>query len=108
MRNPRDEKKGNNWIGLAVMLLVTAPQFFIPVGIFAGIVYLAVKLVKSNQNSVVSKKTTYTKQQSAFDDCPKPLFCFHKDKGEHHVVRGREIDPWDRPDIDISKYQRKE
>ena len=41
------------------------------------------------------------------DDCPKKLFCFHKDKGEHHIRKDREIDPWDRPDIDISKYQRK-
>jgi hypothetical protein len=33
-------------------------------------------------------------------------FCRHTDKSEHHVRRGKEIDPWDRPDIDISKYQR--
>lgn len=45
---------------------------------------------------------------AAFDDCPSsPLFCFHKDKGEHHLRKGKEIDPWDRPDIDISKYQRR-
>ena len=40
------------------------------------------------------------------DECPRPI-CFHSDKGEHHVRSGREIDPWDRPDIDIRKYQRK-
>ena len=34
------------------------------------------------------------------DNCPKPI-CFHKDKGEHNVRKGKEIDPWDRPDIDI-------
>lgn len=30
-----------------------------------------------------------------------------RDRGEGHVRRGKEIDPWDRPDIDINKYQRK-
>ena len=45
--------------------------------------------------------------EPAFDSRPKTI-CFHKDKGEHHVRKGREIDPWDRPDIDISKYQRKQ
>jgi len=55
-------------------------------------------------------------QSQPLDDCPRPI-CFHKDKGMHHVRRGRgqdpwdlpnrEIDPWDRPDIDIRKYQRR-
>lgn len=40
------------------------------------------------------------------NDCPSAV-CFHKDKGEHHVKHGKEIDPWDRPDTDISKYQHK-
>ena len=40
------------------------------------------------------------------EDCPKPV-CFHRDRGEHHVRKGREIDPWDRPDIDPRKYRRK-
>lgn len=48
-----------------------------------------------------------TGNHASFDDCPKPV-CFHRDKGEHHVRKGREMDPWDRPDIDISKYQRKQ
>ena len=53
------------------------------------------------------KNHSDTSKEPAFDSCPK-TFCFHKDKGEHHVRKGREIDPWDRPDIDISKYQRKQ
>lgn len=105
-KHKRNDKKSSNWIGLAVVLLLTAPEFVIPIGIFAGIIYLVVKLAKSSQGSPKSQKTTYTREPEALDDCPKPLFCFHKDKGEHHVARGKEIDPWDRPDIDISKYQR--
>ena len=53
------------------------------------------------------KNQSGTSEEPAFDSCPK-TFCFHRDKGEHHVRKGREIDPWDRPDIDISKYQRKQ
>ena len=48
-----------------------------------------------------------TKRPTPANDCPKPI-CFPDDKAVHHVRRGKEIDPWDRPDIDISKYQRKE
>lgn len=105
-RQNRNDKKSNNWIGLAVVLLLAAPEIVIPVGIFAGIGYLVYSIAKNGHVTTHNKKTTYVKKQSSFDDCPKPLFCFHKDKGEHHVARGKEIDPWDRPDIDISKYQR--
>ena len=45
-------------------------------------------------------------REKSLDDCPKPV-CFHSDRGEHHLRKGREIDPWDRPDIDIRKYQRR-
>ncbi len=103
----REQQKKPNLAGLVLLLLVMAPHLVIPMAIFAGIVYLAIRLVKNQQNSQPAK-STQAKKQSAMDDCPKKLFCFHKDKGEHHLARGREIDPWDRPDIDIRKYQRKE
>ena len=98
MRN-RDDNKKPNWGSLILLLLLFAPQIAIPI----IVIYVIVKLVKEN-TPAASGKTTYTKKM---EDCPKKLFCFHKDKGEHHVARGREIDPWDRPDIDISKYPRK-
>lgn len=106
MRN-RERQKKPNWLSLAVVMLLVAPQVTIPIGICAGIGYLVFKQLKDNA-SRPSAKTTYTRKQASFDDCPKKLFCFHKDKGEHHVARGREIDPWDRPDIDIRKYQRRQ
>lgn len=106
MRN-REQQKKPNWLSLAVVMLLVAPQVAIPIGICVGIGYLVFKQLKDNA-SRPSAKTTYTRKQASFDDCPKKLFCFHKDKGEHHVARGREIDPWDRPDIDIRKYQRRQ
>jgi tryptophan-rich sensory protein len=63
--------------------------------------YFGIRLNKKGNHTSKQKS-----QQIPFDDYPKPV-CFHKDKGEHHVRKGKEIDPWDRPDIDISKYQRK-
>jgi len=103
----REKKKQPNWLGFAVVALLIAPEIVIPVGICAGIGYLIYMIIKNNGVSISGQKTTYVKKQAPPDDCPKKLFCFHKDKGEHHVARGKEIDPWDRPDIDISKYQRK-
>ena len=103
----RERQKKPNWVGLVVMLLLIAPEVMIPIGVCAGIGYLIFTLVKRQNGRTPSAQTTYTRKRASFDDCPKKLFCFHKDKGEHHVARGREIDPWDRPDIDISKYQRK-
>lgn len=104
----QEQKKQPNWLSLAVVFLLVAPEITIPVAICAGVGYLVYWLIKYGHINTTGKKTDYPKKQSSFDDCPKPLFCFHKDKGEHHVVRGKEIDPWDRPDIDIRKYQRKE
>ena len=103
----RERQKQPNWLSLAVVLLLVAPEIILPIGICAGVGYLFIYLVKIKHAESVNTKTTYTRKQTALDDCPKKLFCFHKDKGEHHVARGKEIDPWDRPDIDISKYQRK-
>ena len=103
--------KNNRWIGLVIFLLIANPGFFIPLGIFGGIIYLVYKNVSASQQGETSfsapKAIESSTRQQAFDDCPQSLFCFHKDKGEHHVARGREVDPWNRPDIDISKYQRK-
>ena len=104
MRN-REQQKKPNWLTLAIILLILIPDVVIPVAICGGIGYLFFTLAKNGKFPTAGKKTA--KAKPAFDDCPKSLFCFHKDKGEHHVVRGKEIDPWDRPDIDISKYQRK-
>lgn len=98
-------------IGLAIVLLITAPEVVIPVGIFAGICYLVIRAMKNGQNpprTPAQRPAVEIPARAEHDRCPRTLFCFHKDKGEHHVVRGREIDPWDRPDIDISKYQRKQ
>lgn len=104
----REKKKQPNWVGLAIVLLLTAPEIAIPVAICGGIGYVVYAMVKSGKISAPSKKITYTRKPSDLDDCSKPLFCFHRDKGEHHVSRGKEIDPWDRPDIDISKYQKRQ
>lgn len=100
----REQNKKNGWIGPVVVLMLTAPGLMIPLAVFGGIVWMVIKLVLNSQQGTPAQKQP---RQEKFDDCPQPLFCFHKDKGEHHVRRGREMDPWDRPDIDISKYQRK-
>lgn len=99
-RNPNRKSSPGSLIGLAIVLMVSEPVLFIPLVIFAGLIWLATKGVSKLQQGPSRSR------QEKFDDCPQPLFCFHKDKGEHHVKRGKEIDPWDRPDIDISKYQR--
>ena len=103
----REREKKPNWAGLVVFLILFAPQLFVPLAVLGGMGYLFYLGVKSGKQYSASRKSTDITKTSKPDDCPKPLFCFHKDKGEHHVRRGREMDPWDRPDIDISKYQRK-
>ena len=105
----RERSKQPNWFGLVLVLLIVAPEITVPIGILAGIGYVVYQLVKAKASHTGSqKKITYTRKAEALDDCLKQLFCFHKDKAEHHLSRGKEIDPWDRPDIDIRKYQRKE
>lgn len=91
----------SKFIGPAVVLLISAPEIFLPLLVLGGIGYLGYRIAVSAGKNTADRNTT-----AKFDDCPQPLFCFHKDKGEHHVQKGKEIDPWDRPDIDISKYQR--
>ncbi len=99
-RNQNSSKKSSSKsiIGVAVALWLLNPVLFILAGMGYG-VYLLIRQV--------SKTPTSVRRQQSFDDCPTGLFCFHRDKGEHHVRKGREIDPWDRPDIDISRYQRR-
>ncbi|MBE6921663.1 MAG: hypothetical protein E7465_00580 [Ruminococcaceae bacterium] len=108
-----DDKKprsGSKWIGLLIFLMFANPALFIPLAVIGGTVYLVSRNLKtggkSSSGTYRQPPVRYTTRQEKFDECPQPLFCRHKDKGEHHVRRGREIDPWDRPDIDISKYQR--
>lgn len=106
-------KKNNNssakWIPVVIFLLFTNPVLILPVAVFGGIFWLAYQVVKKQQSGSPKSvsSTRYTTRQKNFDECPQSLFCRHKDKAIHHVRRGKEIDPWDRPDIDISKYQRK-
>ena len=110
--NNRDRKKKFNpgaLIIIAVVLLASEPEFFaglLTIAIFLGIIaspFIIIHLIKKNNGRTPAAR----RQQETFDECPKP-FCFHKDKGEHHVRKGKEIDPWDRPDIDIRKYQRRQ
>ena len=128
MSDPK-KKKSSSWIPLIIFLLFTNPVLIIPVAVFGGIFWLAYQGVKKQQGSApssttrtytrttnggsttstrtVTRTTTrYTTRQDSFDECSQPFFCRHKDKAVHHVRRGKEVDPWDRPDIDISKYQR--
>lgn len=101
----RKENNKGKWIGAAVVLLLTAPQL-IPFAIIGGAIWLVVKSAGKKQGAPKASATRYTTRQESFDECPQSIFCRHKDKAVHHVRRGKEIDPWDRPDIDISKYQR--
>ena len=104
-------------IGLILVLALAETEFFsivltialvlAPVGILLFL-YLRQKKHRESHQSAL-ENTTYTtcSREKAFDEQSRKLFCFHDDKAIHHVARGKEIDPWDRPDIDISKYQRK-
>ena len=102
-RNPnRKEDSKSAWVGLAISLMLMVPPL-IPVAILVGIFWLIAKVVNKPRSA---SKTRYSTRRSSYDECNQSLFCRHKDKSEHHVRRGKEIDPWDRPDIDIRKYQR--
>ena len=102
IQTPKKPDSGK-YLGLFLVLLLTAPQLVIPIAIIAALVIT----VKKTLEQQTARQDSTISQAKPVDDCPKKLFCFHKDKGEHHIRKGREIDPWDRPDIDISKYQRK-
>jgi len=105
-------------IGLVVIALFAMPELFAGLLVTALILspvviplvfYFRRKKHKAEHQSAL-EDTTYTScpREQAFDEKRQKLFCRHEDKAIHHVGRGKEIDPWDRPDIDISKYQRKE
>ena len=109
--NKKNNSSLTKWIPIVIFLLFTNPVLILPVAVFGGIFWLAYQVVKKQQGSTTTSSTRtstrYTTRQDSFDECPQSIFCRHKDKAIHHVRRGKEIDPWDRPDIDISKYQRK-
>ncbi len=99
------EKKNPKTIVYVILALLFLTDWVIfPLVLFGGLGYLLFRLMKSSQSP--RKPQTRQDPQPAFDECPTGWFCFHRDKGEHHVRRGRDMDPWDRPDIDIRKYQR--
>ncbi len=104
----RERNKRSNPKATIISLLI-AVLFLLPAEVVAWLIVLAIftaPIMLVIWLILRGKKTGRKKVPETFDDCPKP-FCFHKDKGEHHVKKGKEIDPWDRPDIDISKYQRR-
>lgn len=105
-RNPnRKEDSKSAWVGVMISLMLVVPPL-IPVAILVGIIWLAAKAVNKPRSASKTSSTRYSTRRDSFDECPQSFFCRHKDKSEHHVRRGKEIDPWDRPDIDVRKYQR--
>jgi len=124
MRHKRNKKEPNligSVISIVIMLLMLAGDLGIGllslillIAMVVGIIALPIWLIRRRKHIAGHQKqlknTTYDRcpQQKAWDEKVQDLFCFHKDKAFHHVRRGREIDPWDRPDIDIRKYQRKQ
>ena len=124
-RNRKNTNDNSKLIVLGLFLLFTMPGLIIPIAVLGLFIYVLVRVFKATNKTHASQSfpvqetnqtysakkpaQIYTAQkQEPFDDCPSSFFCFHKDKGMHHVRRGKEQDPWDRPDIDISKYQRRE
>jgi len=105
-------------IGLVLVLMMAEPEFmgtilgialaFAPLAILVFFLIRRKKHKESHQRAMENTTFNPCGQEKAFDERIQDLFCFHRDKAIHHVRRGKEIDPWDRPDIDISKYQRKE
>lgn len=114
--NDRSRKKKINpgtIIAILVLLFAASPEMLgsiiglaIIIGIFAS-PFIIIHLIRKHSGASTRTGNTPRQSRESFDECPKPI-CFHRDKGEHHVRKGREIDPWDRPDIDIRKYQRRQ
>ena len=118
----RNNRKNQNPLGavisIAVVLLLFSGELMtilgivLLVGMVVGMIALPIFLLRRRKHISGHQKqlkhTTYDScpQQKAWDEKVQDLMCFHKDKAFHHVRRGKEIDPWDRPDIDIRKYQR--
>jgi len=120
--NRKDPSPLGTIISVVVLLLMLGGD--LGLGMFVGILLLIAmvagaivlpfwlirrrKHISSHQKQMRHTSYQPCEQQKAWDERVQALFCFHKDKSVHHVRRGKEIDPWDRPDIDIRKYQRKE
>ena len=99
-------------IAIVIVALSVLPDkaaaLVVGLAVIAAFGYVGFLIVKNLPKAPRQQQNTPAKRnRDVFDDCPKP-FCFHRDKGEHHLRKGKEIDPWDRPDIDISKYQRRQ
>ena len=113
MEQRNTEKKKLNLgklIGLLVVLALAETELFaalLTIALALSPIALAIWLIRRASRQKSRTQQPPVRREPAFDECPQGFFCFHRDKGEHHVRRGKEIDPWDRPDIDISKYQRK-
>ena len=100
-RNRQQNGKTSGWGLLVFLILFFAPYTaaaLLPLIIVGSVIFTLVKPLVSGKEQP---------RRESFDECPQSIFCRHKDNGEHHLKRGKEIDPWDRPDIDISKYQRR-
>ena len=119
-RRKKEQNPLGSVISIVVMLLLFSGEALTILGIVllvamvAGSIALPIFLIRRRKHITGHQKqlrhTTYDscEQQKAWDERIQELFCFHKDKSVHQVRRGKEIDPWDRPDIDIRKYQRKQ
>ena len=118
-RNRKDQNPIGSIISILIVLLLFSGEALTILGVVllvalvAGSVALPIWLIRRRRHATSHQKqlrhTTYDRceVQRSWDEKVQSLFCFHKDRAFHHVRRGKEIDPWDRPDIDISKYQRK-
>ena len=118
-RNRKDQNPLGSIISILIVLLLFSGEALTILGVVllvalvAGSVALPIWLIRRRRHATSHQKqlrhTTYDRceVQRSWDEKVQSLFCFHKDRAFHHVRRGKEIDPWDRPDIDISKYQRK-
>lgn len=107
-RRDRDQKRSNPWGFVIVILLSLFSEIgFSVIGSALRVILLAALALAPVLLVILTVRSSRKKPSRRTEaDCPRPL-CFHRDRGEHHVRKGKEIDPWDRPDIDISKYQRR-
>ena len=116
MFDQEKKKKSHFPVGKVIAIMIVALSILrddmlvplIGLAVVGGIGYVGFLIAKALLKVPSQRRNVPAKRnRDVFDDCPKP-FCFHRDKGEHHLRKGKEFDPWDRPDIDISKYQRRQ
>lgn len=113
-QNQNQQKKSNPIIIIAIVLFFISIRLFVlfVIGVSFYVLIKKNSTVKSDSGTNYSSFTTSSpnsdtpRNTAPKNDCPN-TFCFHQDKAVHHVYKGKEVDPWDRPDTDISKYQRK-